>query len=152
LTDGQFSPVQVMLLKDDINKIPLDRKVLRSFGLLMACVLLLVGGWLWWNSAATWPWAAVSAALLAAIGLAIPSFLKPIYKGWMILALILGWVMTRVVLTLVYYLVLTPIGILGRAFGEQFLQLKLKRSGETPSYWVRRTGPPREKSDYERQF
>ena len=141
-----------MLLKDDINKIPLDRKVLRSFGLLMACVLLLVGGWLWWNSAATWPWAAVSAALLAAIGLAIPSFLKPIYKGWMILALIMGWVMTRVVLTLVYYLVLTPIGILGRAFGEQFLHLKIKRSGETPSYWVRRTGPPREKSDYERQF
>ena len=152
MTDGQFSPVQVMLLKDDINKIPLDRKVLRSFGLLMACVLLLVGGWLWWKSAATWPWAAVSAALLAAVGLAIPSFLKPIYKGWMILALIMGWVMTRVVLTLVYYLVLTPIGFLGRAFGEQFLQLKLKRSGETPSYWGRRTGPHREKSDYERQF
>jgi len=107
-----------MLLKDDINKIPLDRKVLRSFGLLMACVLLLVGGWLWWKSAATWPWAVVSAALLAAIGLAIPSFLKPIYKGWMILALIMGWVMTRVVLTLVYYLVLTPIGFLGGPSGS----------------------------------
>ena len=141
-----------MFLHAEIKKIPVDRKALRSFGLLMASVLLLAGGWLWWKSAATWPWAAVSAALLAAVGLAIPSVLKPFYKGWMILALIMGWVMTRVVLTLVYYLVLTPIGFLGRAFGEQFLQLKLKRSEETPSYWVRRTGPPREKSDYERQF
>ncbi len=141
-----------MLLKDNIKKIPMDRRALRGFGLLMACVLLLVGGWLWWKAAASGPWVLGAAALLALIGLAAPAVLKPIYKGWMILALILGWVMTRVVLTLVYYLVLTPIGFLGRAFGEQFLQLKLKRSGETPSYWVRRTGPPREKSDYERQF
>ena len=140
------------MFREEIKKIPMDRKALRSFGLLMACVLLLFGGWLWWKSAATWPWVLSAAAVLAIVGLATPAVLKPFHKGWMILALIMGWVMTRVVLTLVYYLVLTPIGFLGRAFGEQFLQLKLTRSGETPSYWVRRTGPPREKSDYERQF
>jgi hypothetical protein len=141
-----------MLLKDDIKKIPMDRKALRNFGLLMACVLLLVGGWLWWKSAATWPWVLGAAALLALFGLTVPAALKPFYKGWMILAVIMGWVMTRVVLTLVYYFVLTPIGFLGRVFGEQFLQLKLKRSGEIPSYWIRRSGPARDKSDYERQF
>jgi hypothetical protein len=141
-----------MLLKDDIKKIPMDRKTLRNFGLLMAVVLLLAGGWFWWKSAAIWPWGLGAAALLAVISFASPMTLKPFYKGWMILAVIMGWVMTRVVLTLVYYLVLTPIGFLGRAIGEQFLQLKLKRSGETTSYWVRRSGPPREKSDYERQF
>ena len=139
-----------MLLKDDIKKIPTGRKDLRNFGLLMACVLLLVGVWLWWKSAPSWPWVLGAAALPAVIGLAIPAVLKPFYRGWMILALVMGWVMTRVILTLVYYLVLTPIGFLGRVFGEQFLQLK--KSGEEPSYWVRRTGRPREKSDYERQF
>jgi len=91
-----------MLLKDDIKKIPMDRKALRNFGLLMACALLLVGGWLWWKSTASWPWVLGAAALLAVIGLAV----------------IMGWLMTRVVLTLVYYLVLTPIGFLGRVFGE----------------------------------
>ena len=101
----------------------MDRKALRNFGLLMAGVLLLVGGWLWWKSAASGPWVLGAAALLAAIGLAVPAALKPFYKGWMILAVIMGWVMTRVVLTLVYYLVLTPIGFLGRAFGEQFCNL-----------------------------
>ena len=140
------------MFREEIKKIPMDRKALRNFGLLMACVLLLrrrlalveIGGDLAlgaWRSGA-----------LAAIGLAVPAALKPFYKGWMILAVMMGWVMTRVVLTLVYYFVLTPIGFLGRVFGEQFLQLKLKRSGETTSYWIRRSGPPREKSDYERQF
>jgi hypothetical protein len=140
------------MFREEIKKIPMDRKALRNFGLLMACVLLLVGGWLWWKSASAWPWVLGAAALLAAIGFVIPAALKPFYKGWMILAVMMGWVMTRVVLTLVYYFVLTPIAFLGRVFGEQFLQLKLKRSGKTTSYWVRRSGPPRDKSDYERQF
>jgi hypothetical protein len=140
------------MFREEIKKIPMDRKALRNFGLLMACVLLLVGGWLWWKSAAAWPWVLGAAALLAVIGFVIPAALKPFYKGWMILAVIMGWVMTRVVLTLVYYFVLTPIAFLGRVFGEEFLHLKLKRSGETNSYWIRRSGPPRHKSDYERQF
>ena len=140
------------MFREEIKKILMDRKSLRNFGLLMASVLLLAGGWLWWKSAVAWPWVLGTAALLAGIGLTVPAALKPFYRGWMILALMMGWVMTRVVLTLVYYFVLTPIGFLGRVCGEQFLQLKLKRSGETTSYWVRRCGPPREKSDYERQF
>jgi len=139
-----------MLLKDDIKKIPADRRALRNFGLLMAGVLLLAGSWLWWQGAASWPWMTGASALLAVIGLAVPATLRPFYKAWMILALILGWIMTRVILTLVYYLVLTPNALLGRAFGEQFLQLKT--STEAKSYWVRRTGPARPKGDYERQF
>lgn len=138
------------MLREEIRKIPTDRRALRNFGLLMACVLLLAGGWLWWQGAASWPWTAGASALLAVIGLAVPAALGPFYRGWMIFALILGWIMTRVILTLVYYLVLTPIALVGRAFGEQFLPLK--KSTGAKSYWVRRTGPARPKSDYERQF
>ncbi len=139
-----------MLFKDDIKKIPMDRRALRNFGLLMALVLLLAGGWLWWKGASSWAWAAGGAALLAGCGLAVPAVLKPVYRAWMIFAVILGWAMTRVILTGVFYLVVTPIALLGRAFGEQFLHLKA--SPRSTSYWVRRTGPPRQKSDYERQF
>ena len=138
------------MFREEIKKIPMDWKALRNFGLLMAVVLLLVGGWLWWKSAATWPWVLGAAALLGVIAIAAPMLLKPFYRVWMIFALIMGWVMTRVVLTLVYFLVLTPIGLLGRVFGEQFLHLK--RSKDSDTYWVRRTGPAREKGDYERQF
>jgi len=138
------------MFREEIKKIPMDRKSLRNFGLLMALVLLLAGGWLWWKGVSSWPWAAGAAALLAGCGLAVPEVLKPVYRAWMIFAVILGWVMTRVILTVVFYLVVTPISLLGRAFGEQFLQLK--KSQGSSSYWVRRTGPPRQKSEYERQF
>ena len=138
------------MFREEIINIPMDRKALRNFGLLMACVLLIVCGLLWWKSAAAWPWVLGAAGLLAVMGLAMPALLKPIYKMWMIFAVIMGWVMTRVILTLVYYLVLTPIGLAGRVFGEQFLHLK--RSKESATYWVRKEGPAREKSDYERQF
>lgn len=138
------------MFHEEIKKIPMDRRALRNFGLLAAIVLLLAGGWLWWKASASWPWVAGAAALPAVIGVAAPGILKPFYRGWMIFAVILGWVMTRVILTGVFYLVVTPISLLGRAFGEQFLQLK--KSQGSASYWVRRTGPPRQKSDYERQF
>jgi Saxitoxin biosynthesis operon protein SxtJ len=138
------------MFREEIKKIPMDRKALRNFGLLMAGVLLLAGAWLWWKSTATWSYVLGAAALLGVIAIAAPMLLKPFYRVWMIFALILGWVMTRVILTLVYYLVLTPIGLAGRVFGEQFLHLK--RSKESATYWVRREGPVREKSDYERQF
>lgn len=138
------------MFREEIKKIPMDRKSLRNFGLLMAAVLFLAGGWLWWKASASWPWVAGAATLPAIIGVAAPDILKPFYRGWMIFAVMLGWVMTRVILTGVFYLVVTPIALLGRAFGEQFLQLK--KSQGSASYWVRRTGPPRQKSDYERQF
>jgi len=51
------------------------------------------------------------------------------------------------------YLAFAPVGL--RSFITAmpiWIKLKLKRSGETTSYWIRRSGPPREKSDYERQF
>ncbi|HTZ39991.1 MAG TPA: SxtJ family membrane protein [Syntrophales bacterium] len=137
------------MFREEIKKIPMDRKALRNFGLLMAGMLLVVGGWMWWKSAAGWPWIGGGAVLLAIIGLAMPMILKPLYRAWMIFALILGWIMTCVILALVYFLVVTPIGYLGRALGEQFLHLK--RSGQD-TYWVRKTGPARQKSDYERQF
>jgi len=66
------------MFREEIKKIPMDRKSLRNFGLLMALVLLLAGGWLWWKGVSSWPWAAGAAALLAGCGLAVPEVLKPV--------------------------------------------------------------------------
>ena len=93
------------MFREEMEKIPMDRKALRNFGLLMAVVLFFVGGWLWWKSSANWPWLLGSAMLFGMIGVAVPMILRPLYRAWMILAEILGWVMTRVILTVVYSLV-----------------------------------------------
>ncbi len=85
-----------------------------------------------------------------AVGLAAPIILWPLQKIWMMVAVILGWVMTRIILSILFYLVITPISLLGRLFGKRFLDLKIDRSAT--SYWIKRENKPTEPADFEKQF
>lgn len=71
------------------------------------------------------------------LGAAIPAVLKPIYSVWMALAVVLGFIMTRVILTIVFYLVVTPIGLIMRAVGRDPLDRKLDSNAS--SYWLEKT-------------
>lgn len=79
-----------------------------------------------------------------------PSVLKPLQKAWMTLAVILGWIMTRVILSILFYLVFTAIGGISRLLGKQFLDLKIDPS--INSYWIKREPKTFNKSGYEKQF
>jgi saxitoxin biosynthesis operon SxtJ-like protein len=81
------------------------------------------------------------ASLLA--GLLIPGRLEPVRRGWMALGEAIGRVTTPVMLTIVYYLVLTPTGLIRRALA--------RRPRAAPSYWHARPPLP-PKSRMERQF
>jgi len=73
---------------------------------------------------------AIAAAFLIA-AIVAPRALDPIYRAWMILGEALAWVNTRVILTLIFFLVVTPIGLLMRLFGRS--PIERRRSGW--SYW-----------------
>ena len=68
---------------------------------------------------------------------------------WMVFAAILGWIMTRVILSLVFYLIITPIGLITKMIGEDFLAIKKKNSD---SYWNHRDSSKELYQDYEKQF
>jgi hypothetical protein len=87
---------------------------------------------------------------LITAGLIIPVTLKPLNKVWMCLAILMGWVMTRVILILLFFLVLTPLAIIARIFRKRFLDLKIDKSKE--SYWEIREKKEIKPIDYERQF
>mgnify|MGYP003330419467 CR=1 FL=1 len=70
------------------------------------------------------------------LGLIIPIILKPIYIVWMVFAVVLGWFMTRVILSLLFYVIITPIGLIMRAFGKDFLDIK--KQALKGSYWNQR--------------
>jgi hypothetical protein len=70
-----------------------------------------------------------------------------VYLPWMAIAFVMGNIVSRILLTLFYYLVITPVGMLRRIMRDP-LQLRQPRG---PSYWKPLT-PPEEPSDYERQF
>ena len=95
------------------------------------------------------PWISLS-ALFFAFAFAAPLLLKPVYIFWMRLAFALGWVNTRIILAVMFYLVLTPIGLTMRLFGKDLLDRKIEKAKE--SYWIARDKKDFSPADYERQF
>jgi hypothetical protein len=88
---------------------------------------------------------AVPGSALLVAGLAVPTRLGPVQRGWMGLAHALSKVTTPIVLSVMYFAVLTPAGVLARAFGHR----PLARGGR--SAWVERPATAR-RSSLERQF
>ena len=138
------------MLIEEIKNIKEDKTTLRKFGLTVGIVLLLVGIVLYLTGKSSFVVFGGAGVLLVLFGLILPNILKPLNKIWMILALIMGWFMSRVILTILFYLVLTPIGITAKIFGKKFLNLKIDK--EAKSYWEKREKSVTEKIDYERQF
>ena len=85
------------------------------------------------------------------VGAAFPRGLKHLYIPWMSLAIILGFIVSHVLLTLFFFLVLTPIGLAARLSGKDFLSLKLDPHAST--YWLpHERKDPQSPDHYERQF
>ena len=84
------------------------------------------------------------------LGAAAPEILKPIYVVWMKLAVVLSWINTRIILLVLFYLVLTPIGLIMRMFGKDALDLKIDKSRD--SYWRKKEKKPFSPLEAQRQF
>ena len=78
-----------------------------------------------------------------------PLQLKWIHGPWMIFSIALGWTVTRILLTMVLFFVVTPIGLLQRLFGKRAIEVAFKAN--TASYWQARMASPM-REDYEKQF
>jgi len=135
---------------EDIKNIKSTKSDFRKFGITVGVFLMVVAGFLFWRDKGSFEIILISGFLLCVLGIAIPAVLKPFYWAWMILATILGWIMTRVILSLLFYVVITPIGVFARLFGNQFLELKWDRSKD--SYWNVRTTKQQSSENYESQF
>src|SRR3990170_2047127 len=118
-----------------------DNKQLRSFGLTVGGVFALIGFWpiVIYGLAPRW-WSVVVAGILIAPALVYPRSLFWVYKGWMRVGHVLGWINTRVILGAVFYAVVTPIGIVRRWLGKDPMGRRL--SPELESYRVVRKPRP----------
>lgn len=134
----------------EIKKIESSEKKLREFGFVVGGVLCALGVLLWWRGRGTYPYFFLPGMVLVVMGAVLPRALKPFQKAWMTLAILMGWVMTRVLLSALFYLALTPIGWILRLTGKDLLDQKIEP--EKQSYWKVRSQPPRVPSDYEKQF
>lgn len=106
---------------------------LRKFGMVMACALLVFAALLWWRDKSYWPYLLYISAFFTIFGLIFPRLLAPIEWVWMTMARYMGLFMTRVILTLTYYLAVTPTGLIMKVFGKDPLDRKF--DPDKKSYW-----------------
>ncbi|MDW8322971.1 MAG: SxtJ family membrane protein [Burkholderiales bacterium] len=126
----------------------LESHQLRSFGLLTGAIVAVLFGlllpWLFSHAWPLWPW--VLAALLAGLGLLLPRALAPVYRGWMKFGHVMGIINSRILLGLVFYGLLTPMGALMRALGWD----AMRRRRHAASYRV--PSRNRDKHHFERPY
>ena len=137
-----------MFLPREIKELPTSLKDLRKFAFTVGIVFFLLGGLFLWKGKSLAPWFIGIGATLLFFGAFFPRVLKPVYFAWMGLALVLGWVMTRVILSVIFYAVITPISLLMRFQKKDILNTHILK--EEKSYWTNRV--PREKTSYEKQY
>ena len=135
---------------EEIKDIKSKKRDVRNFGVTVGIILLIISGFLFWKEKESFQIFLAIGITLFLTTIAIPVVLKPVYWIWMIFAIILGWFMTRVILSLLFYVIFTPIGLTLRFFGKQFLELRWEKSKE--SYWNFRTNEPLQNENYEKQF
>lgn len=120
----------------------------RRFAFPVGAAFLLLAGIAWWRGYDNVLLVTGSVGgLLVLAGILLPGKLGPVYRAWMGFAAVLGRITNPIVMGAMYYLVLTPTGLLRRAMGKN----ALVRSPQNDSYWVERAEGSR-RSDLERQF
>ena len=123
----------------------------REFGLVVGSASLLLGGW--WSYRGKF--AGVSLALilvgiaLIVLGLVLPKALVYPNKAWMMFASVLGVVVTHIVLAIVFFLIVTPIGVIKRLSGWDPLR---RRTSPSASYWHSYSTRQRDKHHYEKMY
>ena len=123
---------------------------LRTFGLLVGGIFLVIGLWLLILRGEPFQvWASIPSGVLIFPALVWPRSLGPVYRVWIAIGAILGWINTRIILSLIFYVIFTPIGLFRRVILKRdALQRSFDRA--VPTYRVVRE--PRPSSHLQRQF
>lgn len=100
----------------------------------MAALALIAAAVLYRRGNTAYAVAAAGAVFFAAAATAFPSAMKPLRELWMGMAAILGWLMTRVILIVMFFLIMAPMALLLRLLRKDLL--KMSKTSD-PTYWVR---------------
>ena len=119
----------------------------RSFGLVFFIVFVLIAIYPIINQGEVRIWSLIISLLFLFLGLLNSKILTPLNILWLRFGLFLGKIISPIIMGVIFFLVVTPIGLLMRLFGKDVLNLKLNK--KKSSYWIEKTGP---KSKMKNQF
>ena len=119
----------------------------RSFGILFFIVFLLIGFYPYLNQQDLRIWALIISLVFLILGVIDSKILTPLNNIWFKFGIFLGKIISPLIMGLIFFLVVTPTGIVMRIFGKDLLNLKFNKNMK--SYWIDKTGP---KSKMKNQF
>lgn len=135
---------------EEIKNIKTGKKDIRIFGITFAIIFLFIAGFLYYWEKDSFQLFIYLAGVFSGLGFILPIVLKPFYMVWMIFAVVLGWFMTKMILSLLFYIIITPIGLFLKIVGKDLLHLKDQKYKK--SYWNIRNSEEEKNQNYEKQF
>ena len=118
----------------------------RSFGIVFFIVFLLIGLYPLLNSEEVRLWSLIISLIFILLGLLNSKILTPLNKIWFKFGIFLGKIISPLIMGIIFFLVVTPIGLIMRLLGKDLLNLKYN---ENKSYWIEKNDP---KSKMKNQF
>lgn len=131
-----------------MDKSPLPSN--RSFGALFVVVFALLGAYGWWRGNALYPWMVALSALILLLTLVRPDWLAPANRAWMKFGELLNRIVSPIALGIIFFVVLTPMGLAMRVFGRDAMKRRFDPSART--YWIERKPPGPDPSGLPNQF
>jgi len=118
----------------------------RSFGIVFFIVFLLIALYPITYSEEIRVWSVIISLIFLVLGLLNSKILTPLNKLWFKFGILLGKIVSPLIMGIIFFLVVTPIGLIMRLFGKDVLNLKYNNN---KSYWIEINGP---KSKMKNQF
>ena len=118
----------------------------RSFGIVFFIVFLVIAIYPIFKSEDVRLWSLIISMIFLILGLINSNFLTPLNKLWFKFGIFLGKIISPVIMGIIFFLVVTPIGLIMRFIGKDVLNLKYHKN---KSYWIEKNGP---KSKMKNQF
>ena len=118
----------------------------KSFGIVFFTVFLIIAIWPLLNGSDIRYWSLIISVVFLILGILNSKILTPLNKIWFKFGILLGSVIAPIIMSIIFFLVVTPTSLLMKLFGKDILAIKKNKS---KSYWIEKSGP---KSKMKNQF
>lgn len=137
---------------EDFHSISSTEKDIQSFSRVIGGAIVLLGGIAFYMTRSPHVrYMFITGGVVMLLGIFAPGILRPLQRTWMVGAALLGWIMTRVILGVLFFTILTPIGLFMRVFGMSLMG-DGGREPNPASYWKPRERGVTSRERYEQQF
>ena len=118
----------------------------RSFGIVFFILFLLIALYPTINSEGIRMWSVILSLIFLVLGLLNSKILNPLNQIWFKFGVLLGRIISPLIMAIIFFFVVTPIGLIMRILGKDLVNLKYNNN---KTYWIEKTGP---KSKMKNQF